>query len=512
VRLHSPLLGVAASRRHGENAFLDRPVQAGVRIKAASSATAAAWAVTVGLGCFAWNLFISRYLVADSFMDLDAGRLTARSGIPHHEALTSAAHGHSWIDQQWLAHLLYYGAWSLAGYAGLAIASSLLVGTAFGLLAGLMTYLGVPPQRAAAWTLFAFAACLGNTVVRAQSFSYLLFVGLLWLLVVDSRRIGFRRTFLLAVPLLAVWSNLHGAVVLGIGLTVAYAVVRTAKAASRGDRRSAAGYGAGAALTPLLLFANPYGFSVLGYYDRLLGRPELAAHVTEWARPTITSPLSWGFFALVGVSVVTLGYATWRRHRPPSILLLVAAGLALPASQGVRYQAWFALAGALLIAVTLAGVRPAPTPLAPLVLQAGAGLTVVFTLVALLLLGRASTAQFETLTARKAVDAAAAFAEVHPRARILADDLGSALLLWRHPRLHGRVAFDIRLEQYSDRQLERWFVFQNGLGAGWETSTRGFDVLVATQSRTPRLAKRLRTASGWRTLFEDPSGIAVARG
>jgi hypothetical protein len=507
-------MGVAASRRHGENAFLDHhaPIHGGVEIKAASSAAALAWAVSAGLACFAWNLFISRYLVADSFMDLDAGRLIARSGIPHHEALTSAAHGQPWIDQQWLAHLLYYGTWSLAGYAGLAIASSLLIGTAFGLLAGLMAYLGAPPQRAAAWTLFAFVACLGNTIVRAQSFSYPLFVALLWLLVVDSRRTSFRRTFLLAFPLLAVWSNLHGAVVLGIGLTVAYASVRTAIAISRRDRQSAAGYGATAVLTPLTLFANPYGFSVVGYYDKLLARPALAAHVSEWARPTITSPLSWGFFALLGVSLATVGYAAWRRYRPPWIVLLLAAGLALAASQGVRYQAWFALAGALMVAVTLAGLRPLPPPLSPLVLQAGAGLTVIFAVFAVLVIGRTSTAQFETLTARGAVDAAAVFAEDHPRARILADDLSSALLLWKFPRLHERVAFDIRLEQYSDRQLQRWFAFQNGKGAGWEASTAAYDVLIATQSRTPTLANRLRATSGWRTLFEDASGVAVARG
>jgi hypothetical protein len=477
----------------------------------ARSESAAAWAGAVGLGCFAWNLFISRPLVSDSFLDIDAGRVVARSGIPHHEVFTLAAAGRPWIDQQWLAHLLYYGAWSLGGYAGLAIVSSLLIALAFGLLAGLMTWLGVPVQRAAAWTLLAFVACLGNTIVRAQSFSFALFVALLWLLVADSGRDAFRRKFLLILPLLALWSNLHGAVVLGIALTVAYALVRAGIAAVHRDLRSALGYSSTAAITPLMLFANPYGVSVLGYYHSLLGRPVLASGVTEWARPSITSALSWGFFMVLALTVAAVGYGALRGARPPWVLVLVTAPLLLAAGQGVRYQAWFAVSGALLTAVTLARVRPAPPPLAPLALKLGGVLIVVFAASALVVVSRAQTARFETLTAREAVTAAAAYAENHPRARILGDDLSSALLLWNFPRLHQRVGFDIRLEQYSDRQLRRWFTYQRGTAPNWLATTRGYDVLVATESRTPSLVARLRALQGWRVLRDDDSGIALAR-
>jgi hypothetical protein len=477
----------------------------------AKSESPAAWAVAVGLGCFAWNLLLSRYLVADSFMDLDAGRVVARSGIPHHELFTVAAASRTWIDQQWLAHLVYYGAWSLGGYAALAIASSLLIAVAFGLLARLMAWLGVPAQRAAAWTLLAFVACLGNTIVRAQSFSFTLFMALLWLVVADSRRAAFGRRLLLVLPLLALWSNLHGAVVLGIGLTVAYALVRTSKAAFRRDRRSALGYASTAAVAPLMLFANPYGFFVLGYYQRLLGRPLLTSYVTEWARPSITSPLSWGFFVVVGVAVAAVGYGALHSARPPWVLVLVAVPLLVAASQGVRYQAWFAISGALLIAVTIASVRPAPPPLAPLALQLGAVLIVVFAATAIVALSRVQTSQFETLTPRGAVAAAAAYADDRPDTRILGDDLSSALLLWKFPRLHGRVGFDIRLEQYSDRQLRRWFTYQSGFGRDWRATTRGYDVLVATESRTPSLVARLGALRGWRTLYEDGSGIALVR-
>src|SRR5690242_11972588 len=57
------------------------------------------------------SLEYSRYLFADSYYDLYAGRYIVQHGIPHRNVVTVVAHGAPWIDQQWLAHALYYGAW-----------------------------------------------------------------------------------------------------------------------------------------------------------------------------------------------------------------------------------------------------------------------------------------------------------------------------------------------------------------------------------------------------------------
>src|ERR1700690_2984666 len=61
-------------------------------------------------------LRLRRGIAQDAWYTLLGGRLVARSGIPHHNTLTILAHGHTWIDQQWLGQLAFYGLWALGGW------------------------------------------------------------------------------------------------------------------------------------------------------------------------------------------------------------------------------------------------------------------------------------------------------------------------------------------------------------------------------------------------------------
>ena len=50
-------------------------------------------------------------LVGDSWLTLVSGREVVQQGLPQHDQLMAMSHGVRWVDQQWLAHLTYYGAW-----------------------------------------------------------------------------------------------------------------------------------------------------------------------------------------------------------------------------------------------------------------------------------------------------------------------------------------------------------------------------------------------------------------
>src|SRR5204862_89225 len=267
------------------------------------------WIVTAGALCFGANIFFSRYLFWDSYLDLTGGRFVAQHGIPRHEALTTAAH-RSWIDQQWLAHWIYYEAWRFGGYPLVAGVSSLLVASAFALLCALLVNRRVPPQRAFLWTLAAFIACVGNTVIRAQSFAYPLFVLLLWLILADARRPGPR--FLLVLPLLVLWSNLHGTALLAIAVAVAYSGTQLLLAVRAGRRPLVRVYlvvGVGAAAA---LFANPYGPSIVHYYRALIGNRIVAQYILEWAPPRLGNIVSLGFFVLLFAVIAVVAYGIGR--------------------------------------------------------------------------------------------------------------------------------------------------------------------------------------------------------
>jgi hypothetical protein len=466
------------------------------------------WIAGAGVLCFAVNTFFSRYLFWDSYLDLAGGRFVAHRGIPRHEELTTAAQ-RTWIDQQWLAHWTYYELWALGGYPLVAAVSSLLVASGFALLSLLLVARKVPAQRAFLWTLVAFIACFGNTVIRAQSFAYPLFVLLLFAILADSRRPS--PCFLLVVPLLVLWSNLHGTVLLASTLVVGYSAVRLFLSIRTRMLKLSAVYGAAGLASVAAVFANPYGLSIVDYYRALIGNPVVSDYIVEWAPPSLGSIASLGFFVLLFIVIGVAAYGFGRGCRLAPTLLVIVGFLALLATQGARYQAWFALAGALLAGETLAAVRPSPPELSPRIQRVGALAVVAFAVVAVGVLGRTSNATFERLTPHDAMSAAASYIAANPGSTILADEQSSSAMLWLYPQTAGHVAFDARLEQYGKADLRNWFTYISGSEPGWPALAASYDVLVASRRENPSLVARLEKLSGWRVISADEQGIALVR-
>ncbi len=467
------------------------------------------WILAVAGVCFGIQAFISRHLFWDSYMGLVAGRYIATNGIPTAEVLTSAAKPH-WIDQQWLAHWLFYQAWTLAGYAGTALASALSVTLAFTILAALMVKRGVPGPRAFVWALAALGVALGGTVIRAQSFSLPLAALLLWAILADSERPTFRARLLLVLPLLVIWANLHGSVLLGAGLLAVYAVARSTAGAVDRAWRSSVLYAMTAVLALTTVVATPYGLGAIDYYRSLIDNQTVHLFILEWSPPELGNLYSVGFFALLVVTSLIVAYGFAARYRPPVVLLVGAAGLGILALTGVRFQVWFGLVATVLAADVLAHTRRPAPPFPTRVVSAGATAIGLFALVAAIVLVTTSDDDFERTLPRAAMASAASYAQREPGTRILPDELGSALL-WEHPELLGRVAFDARLEQYPEETLLEWFQYLNGISPGWPAASDGYDILVASAVRRPDLVERLAALPGWSTLYSEPNGAAFVR-
>src|SRR5205085_2842874 len=102
----------------------------------------------------------------------------------------------------------------------------------------------------------------------------------LWLLLDDARRPS-RRVFW-TLPLLVLWANVHGSVLLGAGLVALAGLVRLAQA-----RRPTA---RGLALTFLpwaCMLASPYAAHLPAYYKKVLVGGDFSHLVTEWVPTTL---------------------------------------------------------------------------------------------------------------------------------------------------------------------------------------------------------------------------------
>lgn len=196
---------------------------------------------------------------------------------------------------------------------------------------------GAHPLMAA--LLVGLAAALlspGLAPVRAQMFTYLFTAVLLLLLPAHERLRG--RLLLIWLPLFALWVNMHGGFVVGLGLFGLY----TAESLVR-DRLSAGNWTSAlsrnryllAALPAmaLLVLATPYGIHYPGYVWSAIHLDR--AMIAEWAPiwdPRVQAPLVVAF----AVSLLVPLYAILRsdrRHNQTGLSLLLAAALATILSQ-----------------------------------------------------------------------------------------------------------------------------------------------------------------------------------
>ena len=289
-------------------------------------------------------------LVADSWMTLVAGREIVEHGLPSSEALTVMASGRPWTDQQWLAQLAFYGSERLGGLRLALLVDVVMVVTAFAVAVLASRARGASAKN----TLFAATAAMLMAPwawqLRAQSFALPLFVGVLALMSLDPtlRR---RRTWLV-FPLLVVWANLHGSVILGAAIVSLAGAIGLVQALLRRPSPGLARIGALLALPWACVLASPYAFDLPGYYRLLLVDSPVSKVIKEWQAPT---PSGWMlFFFAIAVATVVLGAWQWKRLSvfDIGVLALTLAG-SLRSTRGI---VWFALAVAVLLPVAMDGV------------------------------------------------------------------------------------------------------------------------------------------------------------
>jgi len=455
--------------------------------------------LVIVLGAFAivFVLALHKQLVVDGWMALVSGRWIVQHGLPSHDTLTVWAHGHRWIDQQWLAQLALYGLWRLGGVklallVHAMLVTSGLVGAALtartrGATARSVTWIAIP-------VLIAYYPVA--SVMRPQSFAFPLFAATLWLLLADTRRPS-RRVFA-TLPLLVLWTNLHGSVLLGAMLVSLAGLVAMVKE-RRPNRRG---------LTLLLapwacVFASPYALHLPAYYEKILVGGDFKQFVTEWAPTTLTAKTAAVYLLVLG-GLWLLGRAG--RHTP-ALDQLAFALTAVLAFEAVRNTAWIGL-------VALAVLPPLVDRLrAPAVDPPRLNRILAVTILAAVVISVAGVAAKPTSWFTSGFPASAAqatTAAAGPEGRVFASSPYADWLLWSRPKLVGRVAFDARFELLSRAQLQQVALFEAQAG-NWLSTARGYRVFVLDPRSDHALAQALIRRLPARMVFSSPQVVVLRR-
>ena len=441
----------------------------------------------------------------DTWLAIAGGRDIALHGLPWHERLTTAAHGQPWVDQQWLGKLFLYFMTNVGGVRLLAV-----VHVAF-VLAALLAAVVFARRRgasdaAAFWVVIAvLPSAPWGWQLRSQTLAYVLFVAVL--AVATTERLKPATRVLACAPLLVLWANVHGSVTLGAVLVAAVAVTGVWRAV--GDQASGRRLLAAVAVLMVpfgCLFASPYGFHLIDYYNKLLANPLMSQYVDEWRAPSLRSALI--FFVLAGV-VLWLVARHWQIITPIerfALLLTTVTGF-----MTIRGIVWFGLVAILVVPKLLDESlnqrleRPSSIRLVTLsALCVGVAVVVLGTRVA----------QLPRTLAASHPDSAAqivgTLVDRDPNLTVFASERYADWLLWQEPQLSGRLVYDIRFELFDSERFAQLAAF-HAQGDDSDRIADGARLLVLDRRADALAARNLASGTGAKVVYEDAEVVVIER-
>ena len=231
------------------------------------------------------------------------------SGVPY-----AASPSVDWVNVPVLGELVFHALQAVGGDRGLLFAQLLGASAALALLASGMRALGASDAASALVVLLVFVGGFPSfIIVRAQLFSLVLFCLALLLIRAEAHRPS-RRVWLL-VPLIGLWANLHGGVLVGLAVAAGYLVLERA----RREPVVAAGV---LAACRAALFLTPAFASSGSYYLGVLQSEAAKRGEGMWAPLSYNAPFD-VLFVLVAIPLLVFAYPL----RPESVGVRLRRGI-----------------------------------------------------------------------------------------------------------------------------------------------------------------------------------------
>ncbi|RTL55426.1 MAG: hypothetical protein EKK40_01425 [Bradyrhizobiaceae bacterium] len=309
----------------------------------------------VGLGIYGLLMPAGARLLndPDTYWQVRIGQSIIETGaLPHADGFSFTMTGQPWISTQWLAQAIYAIVYGAFGWAGLVVLTSASIALTFVLLARFLER-RLPVAPALMLLLCGFAIGAPHFLARPHTLAMPVMVAWVAGLVAAAERRAAPSPWLL--PLMALWTNLHGSFVLGLALVapVAFDALWNAQAEKR-PRLALLWFGfllAAVAASCL----TPYGWESLLAAKKILSLGQALSLIGEWRPVDLSKWEGVSLFLFAGLGGVLLTGFTLTL---PRVLLFV--GLLYMALSHSRNVDVFALLSPIVLAAPLAmrlGVR-----------------------------------------------------------------------------------------------------------------------------------------------------------
>jgi len=285
----------------------------------------------------------------DMWWHLRLGEYILETGNPVYADIFSHTHaGQLHRNHSWLAQLVMFGLWRLAGHLGLTLYVSALAASGMFFL----YRVGRGSVYMQGFVLVIGGACAAAFwSPRPQMFTFLFSA----LLVFNLFELKYRRRDHLwhLPPLFAIWGNCHGGWIIGFLFLGAFVLGEWInQAAALGGSRIPAAKQRKLLLMALLSLAllpiNPLGLEVFAVPFNTIGIGGLQHYIQEWQSPDFSQPYTWGFIMLLLLAVAAL---VGSGRRPDATEYFLLGGMLLMALLSGRNLPLFAIASAPIITI-----------------------------------------------------------------------------------------------------------------------------------------------------------------
>ncbi len=495
-------------------------------------------------------------IVADSMQYADAdlwghvryGQIMLRAGhLIHTDIFSYTAAGRRWIDHEWLFEIFVALLYNAFGVVGLKLLKLLCAGAIMILLAAGLAETG-------AWIAVQFVALAAVAIVliqqmqfRPQLFDYVFLAAFIAMLARESY--GRRAPLWLAVPMLALWANLHGGFFVGLAALGIYSVARAMQDVVRGaGPRRALRPAVITAAAALATLCNPWGSGEWTAVARSLGNPYTMGRVSEF-KPLLTMLAAMHRTGTISLTLVTMllmlaalvAACVLAPRGEDAGLLAIAALMVAAAFAAARNTALAAMALAVPLAyhADRAAARlgvgrracapadsqaPAAAP-APVAARAAAvsaaatpaprsmprALQAAVVLAALALPPGAGLLSGTLRAGLQCPAGAVGFMAAHGLAgNVLGEYSWGGYLIWHAPA-GSRVFIDSRFEMVYPPRVQRDYLdFLDG-GAGAARVLAAYPTDYVLMPRDSTAARFMAAQPRWRLLYRDPAAALFAR-
>lgn len=309
----------------------------------------------VSLGVYATVLILGQRLLndPDSYSHIEVGRwIMAHGALPASDPFSFSMHGAPWITFEWLSEMVYAGVYALSGWPGVVVVAAAAIALAFGLL----TFFLLRELSPTLTLLMVIAAViLSAPHMLARPHVLVLPVMVTWAaaLVRCMDRGGPPPYW--ALPLLVLWANLHGSVVLALGLIGPAVLEALLREGRSGWSHVLLRWLPFAALALAASCLTPYGPEPLLMPLTTLGLGPALAWISEWRPQDFSRIGGFELLLLAGIFALSRGVTL------PLVRALVVIGLLHFALAQIRNADLLAMLAPLYLAAPLGRKFGGPT-------------------------------------------------------------------------------------------------------------------------------------------------------